>query len=644
LGSACERCDKNERFRQMTDLTVEPPPGSSATFSPHRRTLPGAALQSVAADSGAYHREAAFEAAEALIMMVDDELLNIEMTQAFLEDAGYSHFVSTHESEHAVELMRERMPHVLLLDLSMPKVTGMDILAVLRDDPRLRHVPVIVLTSNADAPTKLRALGLGAMDFLAKPVDPSELALRLRNTLAACAHRDYLAQHDALTGLRNRVRYMSEAESAVRNAVERRHGCAVLHIGADRLSQVNDAMGRAAGDTLLQRMAKRLRACVESAQGGELAQMEEQNPTLYRFDGDEFAILVPFLDEIESVAGFITAVLESATAAFRTGDREVFVTASVGVAVFPMDGGSADELINNAGLAMRHAKQNGRNTYEFFSEELNDRAVNTLRIGGDLRRALGRDELQLLYQPKIDVRTGALMGAEAVPRWTRPDGTVLEGTQVLHMAGTSEMAMVLAEWMFDHVSQQISRWQHARQRLVPVGLNLSLEHFPISVLMEVVSTAIKAGAQPNWLCLELDGLAHLDDMVLAKRVLDRFNEWGLRVALDGFGAAGSNLNHLGLPVDEIKIDPALMWKVDENPGNAAIMQALISMANAMEITLVATGVHSLQQLAFLKNHNASQCQGKLFNNPLPADEFAAKWLNTSGREPAAEPMANIKLI
>jgi len=627
----------------MNDLSGQPPTGS-ATFHPNRRTLPAAALHNVGADSGAYHRETAFEAGDALIMMVDDELLNIEMTQAFLEDAGFTRFVSTHESENAVELMRERMPHVLLLDLSMPKVGGMDILAVLRDDAQLRHIPVIVLTSNADAPTKLRALGLGAMDFLAKPVDPSELALRLRNTLAARAHRDYLAQHDTLTGLRNRLRYMTELQAAVQQATERRHGCAVLHIGVDRLAQVNDALGRAAGDTLLQRMGKRLRGCVESAQGGEMAQMEEQFPTLYRFDGDEFAILVPFLDEIESVAGFITSVLESATSAFRTGDREVFVTASVGVAVFPMDGQDANELITNAGLAMRHAKQSGRNTYEFFSEELNAKAVNTLRIGGDLRRALGRDEIELVYQPKIDVRTGILMGCEAVPRWTRPDGAVLEGAQVLHMAGTSEMALVLAEWMLEHVGRQITRWQREHLRLVPVGLNLSLDHFPVAVLMETVAGAIKAGADAGWLCLELDDLDKIDDLALARRVFARFGEWGLRVALDSFGGGGSGLHHLGLPIHEIKVDPALMWKVDENPGNAAIMQAVIAMANAMNITVVATGVHSLQQLAFLKNHGAAQCQGKLFNNPMPADEFAAKWLNTSARAEAPENMPNIKLI
>ncbi len=589
--------------------------------------LAGKSLKDVAVSEDTFHRQTAFDAVDARIMMVDDELLNIEMTQAFLEDAGYRNFISTHESANAVEMMRAEKPHVLLLDLSMPKVSGMDILAVLRDDPELRHIPVIVLTSNTDAPTRLKALSLGAMDFLAKPVDPSELGLRLRNTLAARAHRDWLAQHDPLTGLRNRVSYMDRVQAAIARASERRHGCAVIHIGVDRLSQVNDALGRAAGDTLLQRLSRRLRHCVESAQGGELGQLQDQHPSLFRFDGDEFAVLVPFLDEIESAAGFITSLLEAASATFRAGDREVFVTASLGVAVFPLDGREANQLVTNAGLAMRQAKQNGRNTYEFFSRGLNERAVNTLRLGGDLRRALGRDEVSIFYQPKIDVRTGALMGAEAVPRWTQPDGAVVEGGKLLEMAATSEMNMVLAEWMFEQVTYQTRVWQAGRLHVPPLGINLSLRQCPLPQLMEIVATALRTKAQPDCLCLELNDVSAAEDTEIAARVLSRFGEWGLRIALDHFGTAGTNLAHLGhLRIHEIKTDPAFMWKVDENPVNAAIMQGLITLARGAGLTLVATGVHTPQQLAFLKNQGADQCQGKLFNNPMPALEFGQRWL------------------
>ncbi|UUZ66763.1 response regulator [Polaromonas sp. P2-4] len=266
---------------------------------------------------------------DALIMMVDDEVLNIEMTEAFLVEAGYKHFVSTDAPELSVPMMRKELPGVLLLDLSMPKVSGLDILATMRDDPVLRHVPVIVLTSSIDPHVKLKALEMGAMDFLSKPVDPTELGLRIRNTLAASAYRDYLSQHDGLTGLPNKQRYHREVAVALAAAkVEGYHG-ALLHVGVDALGRINDALGRSIGDQLLQRISKRLASCVQTEWGGELSS-EHHDPTLYRFDGDEFAIIVPRMDGVHSAAAFINKLLEDATVRFRRrGSPELFVTSSV---------------------------------------------------------------------------------------------------------------------------------------------------------------------------------------------------------------------------------------------------------------------------------------------------------------------------
>jgi diguanylate cyclase (GGDEF)-like protein len=612
----------------MSDL--QRPSSGSATFLPGHGKLPFKSLKQVRVDERTFLQRSAFDAVDAVIMMVDDEQLNIEMTQAFLEDAGYRNFVSTHESEDAVELMREKRPNVLLLDLSMPKVSGMDILEVLRNDEQLRHTPVIVLTSNSDAPTKIQALALGAMDFLPKPVDPSELGLRLRNTLAATAHRDWLANHDALTGLRNRARYLDEVEAAVASAVERKYGMAVVHIGADRMSQVNDALGRPAGDALLQRMGKRIRQCVES-QGGELGEMESQLPSVYRFDGDEFAVLVPFVPEMESIAGLITTLLEAAGVSIRAGERELMATASMGVAVFPTDARNASDLIANAGVAMRKAKQSGRNTYEFFSRDMHTRALEKLNIGGDLRRAIAREELSLKYQPRIDVTSGRLMGCEAVLNWTLASGAVLEGNKVLTLADTSEMSILLSEWTMDQVAAQVRVWQKAGLSMVPVGMDISLRNMPLSQLVEVVMAALKTGAPADLMCLELNTPSALEDVQVLSRAMHKLKVMGLRLALDHFGTNESGLANLHalLPYDEIKIDASLMFKIEENKVNQAVMQSVLALGKSLGVPIVATGIHTLAQLAFLKNHNADQCQGKLFNLPMPAQEFAAKWLARS---------------
>ena len=602
---------------------------SNVTFLLSRPKLTGIAMEKVSITGNSFPPQSGFAAVDSVIMMVDDEILNIEMTQAFLEDAGYSRFVSTSDSEGAIELMRREKPHVLLLDLSMPKVGGIQILAALREDKELRYIPVIVLTSSSDGPTKLQALGLGAIDFLAKPVDPSELALRLRNTLAAAAHRRYLLNHDLLTELPNRHSYLVDVEATIKTANSRGHGCALLHIGIDGLSNFNNALGPASGDLLLQRMAKRLRHCVEDAQGGELGALESQYPCLYRLDGDEFAVLVPFLDEIETAAGLITSLLEAAATRLKIGSSEVFITASLGIAVYPIDGVTSAELVRDAGLAMRKARETG-NTYEFFTPELKERAVRALLVGGDIRRALANNEISVHYQPKVEVSTGYLMGAEAVLRWTQADQTVVEGSDVFRLAGTSDMAITLAEWMLAQISLQTVQWQSQGLDVLPLGVKFSLRQFSPAQLVELVSVAIIRGAKAKMLCLELSGMAGLNDSPGVGRMTAKLREWGFRIVLDCFGTSEASLSDLnGLSIDEIKMDPGFMSGIESQPQNAAIIRSTLALARDLRCTCVVQGVQTAQQLSFLKQINADQCQGRLFNNPLPPTEFATKWLSSA---------------
>ena len=260
--------------------------GPNTVFMPGDDRLADRRMGAVTPEEMVWGHESLAGLTDATIMMVDDEQLNIDMTEAFLQDAGYRLFVSTTRSEDAIELMRGQPPSLLLLDLSMPKVNGMEILKIMRDDAVLRHVPAIVLTSTHDPEVKLQALSLGAMDFLSKPVDPSELALRIRNTLAATVYRDYLAQHDPLTALPNKLRYKEALKAALLRTAKRKTKGALIHIGVDQLASVNDAMGRAVGDQLMQRISKRLSSCVE-AEGAAALGKPEDRPTLYRFDGDE---------------------------------------------------------------------------------------------------------------------------------------------------------------------------------------------------------------------------------------------------------------------------------------------------------------------------------------------------------------------
>jgi diguanylate cyclase (GGDEF)-like protein len=602
--------------------------GPNTVFMPGDDRLADRRMGAVTPEEMVWGHESLAGLTEATIMMVDDEQLNIDMTEAFLQDAGYRLFVSTTRSEDAVELMRAQPPSLLLLDLSMPKVNGMQILNLMRNDGVLRHVPVIVLTSTHDPEVKLQALSLGAMDFLSKPVDPSELALRIRNTLAATVYRDYLAQHDPLTALPNKLRYKEALKAALMRPARRKTKGALIHIGVDQLASVNDAMGRAVGDQLMQRISKRLANCVEAEGAAALGKVEDR-PSLYRFDGDEFAVLLPHMDDVETTAGFINRLLESASTSFnRGGAQEIFVTCSIGVAVFPDDGQEMDILITNAGLAMRHAKGLGRHTYEFFSSDLNEKAVRTLTRGADLRRAFTRNQVELLYQPRLHTVTGRLAGAQAIVRWVHPSGEVFAGDVVLDMAATNEMGVALTEWMLQYLRDQTKAWRTAALRLPRIGVTISLDQLTLVQVCDILKKAIRGGLQPQYLAVEFRGGAALEPAPENLEAFAGLKKTGVRFVLDQFGGEQSSLLQLRrLPLDEVKFHPEFFRPVPGNRDTPALSAAVLAMTRSLGLRSVATGIDAARQLELLEAQQCDEYQGLLVSAPLGADAFARRWLN-----------------
>ena len=601
--------------------------GPNTVFMPGGDRLADRRMGALTPEEMVWGHESLAGLTEATIMMVDDEQLNIDMTEAFLQDAGYRLFVSTTRAEDAIELMRAQRPSLLLLDLSMPKVNGMQILTTMRDDAVLRHLPAIVLTSTHDPEVKLQALSLGAMDFLSKPVDPSELALRIRNTLAATVYRDYLAQHDPLTALPNKLRYKDALKAALGRPAKRRRKGALIHIGVDQLASVNDAMGRAVGDQLMQRIGKRLASCVEAECAAALGAVADR-PTLYRFDGDEFAVLLPHMEDVETTAGFINRLLEAASTSFnRGGAQEIFVTCSIGVAVFPDDGGEMDILITNAGLAMRHAKGLGRHTYEFFSSELNEKAVRTLTRGADLRRAFTRNQVELLYQPRLHTSTGRLTGAQAIVRWVHPSGEVFEGDVVQDMAATNDMSIALTEWMLQYLRDQTKAWRGAALRLPRVGVTIGLDQLSLPQVCDMLRKAIRGGLQPQYLAVEFRGGATLDPAAENLEAFAGLKNMGVRFVLDQFGGENSCLLQLRrLPVDEIKFHPQFFCATGAGRDTPALSAAMLAMSRSLGLRSVATGIDTAGQLALLEAQGCDEYQGPLVGMPVGAQAFSKRWL------------------
>jgi len=537
-------------------------------------------------------------AGEALVMMVDDEEVVIDLIQAYLDSAGYRRFISTTDPRKALELMLRERPQVVLLDINMPGMSGLQIMQAMRADPSLQHVPVIVLTGVNDPETKLRALGLGASDFLGKPVDESELVLRLRNTLAAKAYQDYLAYYDRVTGLANRHRFMSELDRAVREAYAEGRMGAVLEFDLDRFKQINEALGPATGDHVIKEAGRRVRRAMHSFIRADEATLQQALGA--RFGGDEFSVLLPSVSNVEQASRVAEAVLRALADPYQVDAKELHLTASAGVALFPADGIAIDEVVRNAEAALRQAKQAGGNGYRFYSKEFNDKAALRLSIESQLRKAIERGELELFYQPKLRVETRTVCGAEALLRWRHPQRGIVPPSEFVSVAEESGLIAALGEWALHAACRQLVEWDAAGLKRVPISVNLSPRQFQPQ-LPAIVQQAIGVTGQAEYLRLEVTESSVMGDPHKAITLLRELKALGMKLSLDDFGTGYSSLSYLQkLPLDEIKIDRSFLSGISSEGGDAVLVDVIIAMAHGLGLTVVAEGVESEMQLEYLR--------------------------------------------
>jgi diguanylate cyclase (GGDEF)-like protein len=564
------------------------------------------------------------QSAHSLIMMVDDEPINLEVLQTFLQDAGYKKFVQCSEPLKAMDVISAQRPDIILLDLVMPEMSGFEILKRMRNSDTLRHIPVIILTSSTDADTKLMALELGATDFLGKPFDPSELALRLRNTLSAKAYRDRLENYDSVTGLPNRRLLTERLERELRAAAGAGTIGAVVQLNLDRFKQINEALGLGVGDSVLKGVAMRLDIALGGAVAVGKAGDPFNQPLLARLGGDEFTVLVMGLADRDAAATVAESLLAAIAAPFRAGGEEVVLTASAGVTVFPDDGMEAGALLNNAAVAMRQAKQRGGGSCEVYSRDLSTKSLHRLNIESELRRAIERQELRIFFQPKVRVENERGSGAEVLVRWQHPERGLIGPDKFIPIAEETGLIVPLGEWVLRTACTQTADWLRAGLRVPRFSVNVASPQFRTQRFPATVSSALQdADLDPRFLGLELTESAMMEDAPRSIRALQELKEIGVRISIDDFGTGYSSLAYLKrFPLNELKIDKSFVMGVDTDADNAAIVIAIIAMARGLGLSVCAEGVETKSQLALLKRHACDECQGYLFSKPVPAEIFS----------------------
>jgi diguanylate cyclase (GGDEF)-like protein/PAS domain S-box-containing protein len=421
------------------------------------------------------------------------------------------------------------------------------------------------------------------------------------------------AQHDFLTGLPNRMLLNDRISQAI--ALGRRHGkqLAVLFLDLDGFKHINDSLGHPVGDRLLQSVAQRLVACVRGAD------------TVSRQGGDEFVVLLSELEHSEDAAAMAVRMLQAVAQMHALGDHDLHVTTSIGVSIYPDDGADAETLIKNADTAMYQAKENGRQGFQFFEPAMNVRAVERLSIEGSLRRALIQQEFGLHYQPKVDLRTGAITGAEALLRWNHPQRGPIPPAQFIPVAEDCGLIVPIGQWVLRKACEQARCWVDAGLPLAGIAVNISAMEFRDAGFSDGVFRVLaQTGLDPALLELELTESVLMKNALPAASVLDTLRASGVRVAIDDFGTGFSSLSYLcKLPIDALKVDQSFVHAIASSAAEATIVTAVIGMARSLRLRVVAEGVETAEQLAFLRLHGCDEAQGDYLSRPMPAAQFAA---------------------
>ena len=491
-------------------------------------------------------------------------------------------------------------PIGLVLQTNKPRVLAADTLLIKRDGT---EVPIEDSTSpihNWDG--QLTGVVIVFHDVSASKAMASKMA--------------HLAQHDYLTNLPNRLLLNDRITQAITLANRHHTQLAILFLDLDNFKQINDSLGHATGDKLLQSVAKRLTECVR------------ESDTVSRQGGDEFVILLAENNNNEDAGLTAQKILDNLQALHMVGKSQLHITTSIGISVYPADGIDAETLIKSADTAMYHAKGKGRNNYQFFKGEMNTHAVERLIIEANLRQALEKKQFMLYYQPKVNMINGQITGAEALLRWQHDDWGEVMPDIFVPVAEDTGLIVPIGQWVLRQACIQAKAWQDAGLQDITIAVNISAQEFlQKDFVAGVRAVLLEIGLEAHYLELEITESVLMRDAECSRTILMQLKKMGIKLAVDDFGTGYSSLSYLQrFPIDVLKIDRSFVQNIESAKDDGIIVSAIISMGNSLKLKVVAEGVETLSQLAFLKARHCEEGQGYFFNHPLTADHFAEQLL------------------
>ncbi|MEW6996921.1 EAL domain-containing protein [Colwelliaceae bacterium BS250] len=569
---------------------------------------------------------------KAKVLICDDDPTYLILMRDTLEASGFE-VIEAADGDAALVKFFTMQPDIVLLDVEMPGLSGYEVCKQIREHHSGADIPILMVTGADDYQSILQAYNIGATDFLPKPIRWPMVAHRVKYMLRSRdAVRDlkkseeqlkYLAYYDSLTGLANRESFNYQLERFLTLAERGNYHVGVLFIDLDRFKRINDTLGHNFGDKVLQKVARVLNSNLRESD--VLGRDTDHKPTskVARLGGDEFTVFLSRVDCVDDIAIIAQRIIDSISQPIKIDQYEVTVTPSVGIAVFPEDGRTVTNLMKNADVAMYHAKDQGRRCFKFYSESLNTRSLERLQIEQSLRKALVNDEFELYYQPQVDINTKKIVCVEALIRWHSPELGFVSPADFIPIAEETGLIIEIGEWVINTACQQVKAWLDAGYPECSVSVNLSSVQFKRGSLVDFIQNVIKETKIPARLLeFELTESAIMTDVEENIVRLQQIKALGIGIAVDDFGTGYSSLSYLKkFPINTLKIDRSFVADIASSSDDAAIVKAIIVLAETLNLSVIAEGVETTGQLKILQEFNCSVIQGYLFSKPLKSTDF-----------------------
>ncbi|NEQ43394.1 MAG: EAL domain-containing protein [Leptolyngbya sp. SIOISBB] len=547
---------------------------------------------------------------------------------ALLSHEGYE-IIVTDGSTAALELIRKQYPDLILCALELSGGDNFELLQYLQHQPDLLSIPIVLLTTIRNELRWRQSVSLGADDCLIVPFSDRDLldaiTIRLRkqdalttryNTLMrhTAERLNRLSRYDSLTELPNYQLLKQRLEQAMRRASKGKQQVALLTLSLDRLRQVNNTLGYAAGDMLLTAAAQRLTGILP------------RSTAVARLTGNQFAIVVPAPKSRDTIIEMVSDIFTSLGHSFSLPGQQVFMTASIGIALFPEDSEDISVLLRQADAALDWAKVQKSHSYRFYRPDLPVVSGDELQIETWLRYALERDEFEVWYQPKYSLSQGRIVGAEALIRWQHPETGYISPGKFIPLSEETGLIVPIGDWVLKTVCSQTAKWLHSGQPVVAIAVNLSSVQLNQADLAQRIQTILTdTHLPPEHLELEVTETALMQDIEPAIALLHDLKDLGVRIAIDDFGTGYASLSYLQkLPIDILKIDTSFVRNIHENATNQSILRHVIAMAHELDLKVIAEGIETEIEMHTLKGFGCDLIQGYWVGTPMDATEFAQR--------------------